>query len=120
MTDDLPPRNWSSLFLFVLLAAALMFGGMMILGIPGALVAGVTAPLVEILRGFKPGLLTSGDRALGVALLVTMIFPPGIPLSYWLSTLAWPKPNPWFRAVVIIVGTWVWSVLALLVMTFFM
>jgi hypothetical protein len=75
--QDLPPRNWSSLFLFVLLAIGLMVGGMMILGIPGALVAGVTAPIVEVIRGYKPGLLTDGDRAWGVALLTTMIFPPG-------------------------------------------
>jgi hypothetical protein len=88
LTDQPKDVPWdrTSLLLLVLLAAGLMFGGMMMLGIPGALVAAFTAPLVEILRGFKPGLLTDGDRALGVGLLVTMIFPPGIPLSYWLST----------------------------------
>jgi hypothetical protein len=117
--NDLPPKTWPNLLLFVLLAIGLMVGGMMMLGVPGALVAGVTAPIIEMLRGFKPGFLTNGDRALGVALLVTMIFPPGIPISYWISTLIWPKINEWLRALVIVAGTWVWSLLALLVMTFF-
>jgi hypothetical protein len=118
--QDLPPRNWSSLFLFVLLAIGLMVGGMMILGIPGALVAGVTAPIVEVIRGYPAGMLTDGDRAWPVALLMTMIFPPGIPVSYWLSTVIWPQLNHWLRALAIIAGTWVWSLLALLVATFLM
>lgn len=114
---DLPPRNWSSLFLFVLLAAGLMVGGMVILGIPGALVAGVTAPVVEAIRGFPTGTLTDGDRAWPVAILLTMIFPPGIPLSFWLSRVIWPELNRWLRALAIVGGTWVWTVLALLVTT---
>ena len=121
MTDrdkDLPPRNWSSLFLFVLLAAGLMVGGMVILGIPGALVAGVSAPVVEAIRGFPPGALTDGDRAWPVAIVLTMVFPPGIPLSFWLSRVIWPKLDRWLRALAIVAGTWIWSVLALLVMTF--
>lgn len=117
---DLPPRNWSNLFLFVLLAVGLMVGGTMILGIPGALVAGVTAPVVEVIRGYRPGLLTGGDRAWGVALLMTMIFPPGIPLSFWLSRMIWPQLNHWLRALAIVAGTWVWSLLALTAATFLM
>jgi len=103
----------------VAVAALLGIGGMMLLGIPGAIFAALAEPLVEMARGVPPGSLIQGDRAWPAAILMTLAVPPAIPLVHGL--VLWRKPawNAWLQLLAILVGTYIWSVIALFAMSGF-
>jgi hypothetical protein len=101
----------------VIIAAGLLVGGFLLLGIPGALYAIPAAPIVELMRGMPIGTFTHGDRAWGTALLLTLVVPPIIPLAlYW--GLRWFQGNIWWALLVTLGAMWVWSVAALLFVSF--
>jgi hypothetical protein len=97
-------------------AALLVVGGMMLLGIPGALFAVLAEIVVAPLKGMPIGSIVSGDRAWPAAIMMTLVVPPAIPVVHGL--VRWRKPawNAWPQLLSIVVGTYLWSVIALLVM----
>jgi hypothetical protein len=111
--DDLP-RQWSTLYLLIVIAGVLMVGGTILLGWPGALFAIAVEPPVNLIRGEPFYALTDGDRAFGVHLLLTYITPPAFPMSYWLARTALPAMGGWPRALLVLLGAWVWSATILL------
>jgi hypothetical protein len=106
------------LVVLIITAVVLMVGGFLMLGIPGALFAGLAEPPVDLIRGLPLFDLTDSDRALGLALLFTLVVPPAIPVSYWLATRIWPAINVWLLTLATIAGTYIWSVLVMLYMSF--
>lgn len=108
---DVPSRPWSSLFLLMALAATLMMGGFAALGLPGAVMSWITTPVLEMLLGMPQGALTAGSRGWPLVLMLSILFPPGIPITYWLSRMAWPAMGLWQRTMTVLAGTWIWSLL---------
>ena len=111
---EMAPRQWSSLFALLLIAAALMLGGVVMLGLPGGVMVTLTAPLVEMLLGRAPGSIAASDGAWPLALSTTILFPAGMPLSYWLSRRLWPETVRLQRVIAVLAGTWLWSLLVVL------
>lgn len=109
--NAVPSRPWSNLFLLLAVAATLMMGGFVALGLPGAVMAWITTPVLELLMGLPQGTLTAGSRAWPLVLMLSILFPLGIPLSYWLSRMVWPDLGRWRRTLGVLAGTWVWSLL---------
>jgi hypothetical protein len=106
-----PSKQWSNLFLLMAVAATLMMGGFVALGIPGAVMAWITTPVLELLMGLPQGELTAGSRGWPLVLMLSILFPPGIPISYLLSRKLWPDLRLWRRTLVVLAGTWIWSLL---------
>ena len=101
----------------LIIAAVLLVGGFVMLGIPGAIYAIPAAPVVELIRGMPFGTLVDGDRAWGMALLLTLVVPPIIPLAIYLG-LRWFKGNIWPALLLTLGAMWIWSVLALLYVSY--
>jgi hypothetical protein len=91
-----------------IIAAVLLVGGFLTLGIPGAIYAIPAAPVVEVLRGMEFGTLVDGDRAWGMALLLTLLVPVAIPILVW-AGMVWFRANIWPTLGLTLVGMWAWS-----------
>lgn len=63
-----------------IVAAVLAIGGMALLGIPGALVYGISLPVVQLLMG--PRFAGLGDGAWPAAILVTLVWPGSLVIAY--------------------------------------
>ncbi|MBN9334613.1 hypothetical protein [Devosia sp.] len=107
-----------SLVVALIVAAVLMVGGLVVLGIPGAVYASVTAPLAELLRGLPPGSLLTGDRAWPLAIVMTLAVPPALPLAVWL--LGWLRPAAgWLEATAWVVGgVYLWALAVVVGLSF--
>lgn len=114
MPAEMGARQWSSLFVLLLISAALMLGGVVMLGLPGGVMVTLTAPLVEPVLGLAPGSIGASEGAWPLALSTTILFPAGIPLSYWLSRRLWPDTGRVQRTIAVLAGTWLWSALVVL------
>ncbi len=99
-------------------AALLEIGGMMLLGIPGAIYAGLAEILVAPLRGVPIGSIVSGDRAWPAAILMTLAVPPAIPVVHLVVRWLKPEWNAWLQVLAMMIGTYVWSVIVLFVLSF--
>ena len=107
-----------SVVVALIVAAVLMVGGLVVLGIPGAAYASVTAPLAELLRGLPPGSLLAGDRAWPLAIVMTLAVPPALPLAVWL--LGWLRPAAgWLEATAWVVGgVYLWALAVVVGLSF--
>lgn len=97
----------------VVISVVLFAGGLMLLGIPGALYAIPAAPVVELILGRPFGTLLQGDRAWGMALLLTLVVPPVIPLLLWFGLWRF-NANIWWALLITLAGIWLWSIAWLL------
>ena len=96
-----------------LAALVLMGGGMLLLGIPGAIYMGPAVPVVELLRSVPPGSLFRGDAAWPTAILLTLLVQPLLPVLLWLGLrLFQRRVGP--ALLVSLLGLWVWTILLLL------
>jgi uncharacterized membrane protein YhaH (DUF805 family) len=64
----------------VIVAAVLAIGGMGLLGIPGALIYGVSLPFVQLLMGARYTEL--GDGMWPAAILITLVWPASLVIAY--------------------------------------
>lgn len=99
-------------------AGILMVGGLVLLGIPGAVYASLTAPIAEILRGLPPGSLLTGDRAWPLAIVMTLAVPPALPLAVWL--VSWLRPAAgWIETAAWVVGgVYLWALAVVVGLSF--
>ena len=107
-----------SVVVALIVAAVLMVGGLVVLGIPGAIYAVVTAPVAELLRGLPAGSLLSGDRAWPLAIVMTLAVPPALPLAVWL--VGWMRPAAgWVEAAAWVVGgVYLWALAVVVGLSF--
>jgi thiosulfate reductase cytochrome b subunit len=107
-----------SVVVALIVAAVLMVGGLVVLGIPGAIYAVVTAPVAELLRGLPAGSLLSGDRAWPLAIVMTLAVPPALPLAVWL--VGWLRPAAgWLEAAAWVVGgVYLWALAVVVGLSF--
>ena len=77
-----------------------MVGGIVLLGLPGAIYGSLADPLVSALLGRSEPLL-SGDAAWPMAILLTIAVPPVIPLTVFVQRRLRPGMTGWVLAVVI-------------------
>lgn len=107
-----------SVVVALIVAAVLMVGGLVVLGIPGAIYAVVTAPVAELLRGLPAGSLLSGDRAWPLAIVMTLAVPPALPLAVWL--VGWLRPAAgWVEAAAWVVGgAYLWALAVVVGLSF--
>ncbi|MBF0680979.1 MAG: hypothetical protein IR164_18790 [Devosia sp.] len=93
----------------VAVAALLMVGGMLLLGLPGGIYAELTAPVVELLRGLPQGSLLDNDRAWPTAILMALIVPPALPVSMWI--IGWVRPQAhWLEGTAwVLGGMYLWA-----------
>lgn len=61
-------------------AAVLAVGGMALLGIPGAVIYGISLPFVQLLMG--PRFTELGDGAWPAAILITLMWPASLVIAY--------------------------------------
>ncbi|MGV3575907.1 MAG: hypothetical protein ACO1O4_12345 [Devosia sp.] len=102
----------------LIVTGILMFGGIALLGIPGALYASVTAPVAELIRGLRPGTLLIGDGAWPIALVMTLAVPPALPLALVLREKVWPDAG-WMQATAWVVGgVYLWALAVMLGLSF--
>lgn len=106
------------LLVSLIIAAVLMVGGLVLLGLPGAIYAVFTAPLVELFRGLPAGSLLTGDRAWPTAILMTLAVPPALPLAVWLvgrlrPAAGWVEKTGW-----VIVGVYLWALAVMVGVSF--
>lgn len=102
----------------VIVAFVLIAGGMALLGLPGGIYAIVTAPVAEALRGLPPGSLLDGERAWPMAIWMTMVVPPALPLAVLLRAklrpdAGWPETTAWVG-----LGVYLWALIVMLAQTF--
>jgi hypothetical protein len=100
----------------IISVAILVFGVPLLLGMPGAIFAGIAGPAVEWLRGLPAGHLFRGDLVWPLAIAMTRAVPPGIPLVVWLG-LVLSRGRRDLGALLIVAGLWLWSVVVLLGLT---
>ena len=93
----------------IIISAVLLVGGVLLLGVPGAIYAIPAAPVVELILGRPFGTLLDGDRALGMALLLTLAVPPIIPLLIWFGLWRF-HANIWWALLITLIGVWLWSI----------
>ncbi|CAN7160664.1 hypothetical protein [Devosia sp. LjRoot3] len=107
-----------SVVVALIVAAVLMVGGLVVLGIPGAIYAVVTAPVAELLRGLPAGSLLGGDRAWPLAIVMTLAVPPALPLAVWL--VGWLRPVAgWIEAAAWVVGgVYLWALAVVVGLSF--
>lgn len=107
-----------SVVVALIVAAVLMVGGLVVLGIPGAIYAVVTAPVAELLRGLPAGSLLSGDRAWPLAIVMTLAVPPALPVAVWL--VGWLRPAAgWVEAAAWVVGgVYLWALAVVVGLSF--
>ena len=101
----------------IIISAVLLVGGFLMLGITGALFAIPAAPVVELILGRPFGSLFHGDRAWGMALLLTLLVPPVIPLFLWFGLWRF-NANIWWALLITLIGIWLWSIAVLLWVSF--
>jgi hypothetical protein len=102
----------------VIVAVILVVGGMALLGLPGAIYALLTAPVVEALRGLPQGSLLVGDNAWPIAILMTLAVPPALPLAVWLRATLRPAAG-WLEATGwVALGVYLWALVVMLAQTF--
>lgn len=107
-----------SLVAALIVAGILMLGGLVILGLPGAVYASLTAPIAELLRGLPPGSLLSGERAWPLAIVMTLAVPPALPLAVWLVGLLRPAAG-WIEATAWVVGAiYLWALAVVVGLSF--
>jgi hypothetical protein len=89
-----PPATESTarvLAKMVILAAGLMVGGFLLLGLPGAVWMAPGEVLIPLMFGRRP----PGDTAWPIAIMVSLIWPWFIPLFHWLiaqhTKPGWPR-----------------------------
>jgi hypothetical protein len=97
----------------IIIAAVLLVGGVVTLGIPGAIYTIPAAPVVELILQRPFGTLLSGDRAWGMALLLTLCVPPIIPLLIWFGLWRF-NANIWWSLLIALIGMWIRSIALLL------
>ena len=98
----------------IVISAVLLVGGFLTLGIPGAIYAIPAAPVVELILHRPFGTLLHGDRAFGMALLLTLCVPPPvIPLLVWFGLWRF-HANIWWALLITLIGMWFWSIALLL------
>ena len=78
-----------------------MVGGIVLLGLPGAIYGSLADPLVSALLGGRSEPLLSGDAAWPMAILLTIAVPPVIPLTVFVQRRLRPGMTGWVLAVVI-------------------
>lgn len=102
----------------LIVAGVLMVAGLVLLGLPGAIYAVVTAPVAELLRGLPAGSLLTGDRAWPLAIVMTLAVPPALPLAVWL--VGWLRPAAgWFEAAAWVVGgVYLWALAVVVGLSF--
>jgi hypothetical protein len=61
-------------------AAVLAVGGMALLGIPGAVIYGISLPFVQLLMGAR--FTELGDGAWPAAILITLVWPASLVIAY--------------------------------------
>lgn len=101
----------------IIISAVLVVGGFLTLGIPGVIYGIPAAPVVELILGRPFGTLFEGDRAWGMALLLTLCVPPIIPLLIWFGLWRF-NANIWWALLVNFIGMWLWSIALLLWVSF--
>jgi hypothetical protein len=100
-----------------IVAGVLMVGGFFMLGIPGALYAGLAEIVVAPMLGQPIGSLTDGDRALGIALLMTLIVPPILPVAQLGLMLANRSAHWSIQVLVALAALYIWSCAIVLYIT---
>jgi hypothetical protein len=108
-----PERPRRPVLMASLVALVLLGGGMLLLGIPGAIYMGPAVPIVELLRGMPQGSLFRGDAAWPTAILLTLLVPPLLPVLLWLGLRLFLR-RLWPALFVSLVGLWLWAILLLL------
>jgi hypothetical protein len=99
-----------------IVALLLMGGGILLLGIPGAIYMEMTVPVVELLLGAPQGSLFRGDAGWPTALMLTLAVPMPLPLLLWLGLRQFQgRTGP--ALLVTIAGLWIWAVLLLLALS---
>ena len=104
---------WVSL----LIAAILMVGGLLLLGIPGAIIGALADPVVQLIGGL-PGPLLDGDRAWPLAILLTLAVPPAIPAIVLAQRAWWPAMPGWQLALLILGVLYLWTIVLMFALSF--
>ena len=99
-------------------AAVLEIGGLMLLGIPGAIYATLAEIVVAPLRGVAVGELLAGDRAWPTAIVMTLAVPPAIPVVHLLARRLRPGWNIWQQVLAMVAGAYLWAVAVLFGLSF--
>lgn len=93
----------------VAVAALLMVGGMLLLGLPGGIYAELTAPVVELIRGLPQGSLLDDERAWPMAILMALIVPPALPVSMWIIGWVRPRAGGLEGTAWVLAGIYLWA-----------
>ena len=101
-----------ALIIALVSAAVLMVGGIVLLGLPGAVYGTLADPLVTALRGLPEPVLT-GDRAWPMAILLTLAVPPVIPLTVFVQRRLRPD-MAWWGVLLLILATMYASAVAVM------
>ncbi len=102
-----------ALVIALLIAAVLMVGGIVLLGLPGAIYGTLADPVVTALRGLQEPVLT-GDRAWPMAILLTLAVPPVIPLTVFVQRRLRPG-MAWWGVLLLVLATMYVSAVAVMV-----
>ncbi len=92
-----------------IVAAVLTIGGVLLLGLPGALLGAAVEPVVAAIAGVPYGSLFEGDRSWGRALLINLVAFPALPVIHWLLLKLRPKSPGWLQALVLAAGLYAWG-----------
>lgn len=102
----------------LIVTGILMFGGIALLGVPGAIYASMTAPVAELIRGLRPGTMLIGDGAWPIALVMTLAVPPALPLAIWMVDAVRPRAG-WVEAAALVVGgVYLWALAVMVGLSF--
>lgn len=101
-----------ALIIALVSAAVLMVGGIALLGLPGAIYGTLADPVVTALRGLPEPVLT-GDRAWPMAILLTLVVPPVIPLTVFAQRRL-RSGMAWWGVVLLILATMYLSIVAVM------
>ncbi len=104
---------WVSL----IIAAILMVGGLLLLGIPGAIIGALADPIVQLVRGL-PGPLMDGDRAWPLAILLTLAVPPAIPVTVLAQRIWRPAMPFWQLTLLALAVLYIWTVVLMFILSF--
>jgi hypothetical protein len=88
------------MWITVAVAAVLAFGGILLLGIPGAIVYGVSAPWVRLFLG--DGYAELGDGAWPAAIVITLTWPWSFVIAYAIANGPLRERAKWVRVLVMI------------------
>ncbi len=101
-----------ALIIALVSAAVLMVGGIVLLGLPGAVYGTLADPVVSAIRGLPEPVLT-GDRAWPMAILLTLAVPPVIPLTVLVQRRLRPG-MAWWGVLLLILATMYLSTVAIM------